>query len=281
MEDDMDGYLAKPSWTPPLEVPEPGELDSLADSLSIESSMSEQPRRESASQIDEFFTAAVRRRSSFMAILTALRGMEEDELLVKPEPAGGADQPAVTADEVMALLQYDRALSGGCAPSAKDEASRGPQLPGAFPSPPPPPQTLPSPPMPPTSEGYPGRYCLPPTPPMSDSGSPPPPPPPPYGRGPPPVWMAQQLLGDPRHLMGDPRHLMGDPRHLMGDPRHLMGDLRQQPESPSAERRRYNRRNNPELEKRRVHRCHFVGKWRTDRAGTATAVARRAVGFTG
>ncbi|KAF0307050.1 DnaJ subfamily B member 13 [Amphibalanus amphitrite] len=203
MEDDMDGYLTKPGWSAPLEVPEPGELDSLVSSLPVESAVSDQPRRESASQIDEFFTAAVRRRSSYMAILSALRGMEEDELASKPEEGCSAQLPPAA----------DAALT-------------------ALPPGPAPLQTVPAPAAP---QWFSGRYCLPPTPPMSESGSPPPPP---YCRGPPPAWMAQQL---------------------MCDRRQLLGELRQRAESPSAERRRYNRRNNPELEKRRVHRCHFVG----------------------
>ncbi|XP_037087704.1 uncharacterized protein LOC119108225 [Pollicipes pollicipes] len=142
--DDMTAYLSKPSWPPPMEPPEPGDLDSLPDTL-LDETMSEQPRRESASQIDEFFSAAVRRRSSYLAILTALHAREDDDVFQKTD----LENESPSAEDVLALLQYERTLSVPTLKGDQPTQGRGPGCGFANFAPPvlPPPPPLPPPPQ--------------------------------------------------------------------------------------------------------------------------------------
>ncbi|KAF0297356.1 Dendritic arbor reduction protein 1 [Amphibalanus amphitrite] len=267
--DEMSTVLQK-SWGPPrLDPPEGTDMDTLPDNYM---EMADQPRRESASQIDEFFTSAARRRSSFTAILSALHGRDEDDVFVKPEPEPEPEpEPAPLAGlpPVQAPLPplYPSALPP---PEPRFEFT----APAAPPPHPPPPHIkcepgvyrMPSGFGAPPTQGYhpagygggppyPLRCYLPPTPPHSDPGSASPEqlaaagrrtPPPPYRR-----HVGWPPAPTPHH----------HPLAAAVDGRHLSAPTAATSIAPpqATEPRRYNRRNNPELEKRRIHRCHFTG----------------------
>ena len=280
----MSAALQK-SWGPPrLEPPEPAELDPLPDHYM---ELADQPRRESASQIDEFFTSAARRRSSFTAILSALHGRDEDDVFVKPEPEPEPEpeQAPLAGLPPVQLPPLPPLYPSPLPPEPRFEFT----APAAPPPPPPHPHIKCEPGVyrmptagfapPPTPQGYPAGYggstpypslrCyLPPTPPHSDPGSASPEQLAAAGRRtPPPPYRRHVGWPTPHHPLAG----AADGRHLAAA---AAAASAAQSTPQTTEPRRYNRRNNPELEKRRIHRCHFTGETPFRRPGTETGRVR-------
>ncbi|XP_045620401.1 Krueppel-like factor 5 isoform X2 [Procambarus clarkii] len=281
-----------------------------------------QPRRDSASQIDEFFEGEVdlttggwvagRRvaggATTYVSSVSH-RDAHDEDVFIKPEPMTSVDSSKLTMwEDVTTSIQHlDPELHdshggllgspGGLlgSPGGLLGSSRGvyahnatikleepslsqchlsAELPKLLSTPSPPPLIMPprltqsSTPTsthpafryPSTSTlGTPSRLYMPPTPPASDHGSPADPhfrrtPPPPYivpasptssgGVGGSPVCTTS--MGGGGRSMGGGSAIMPSAPSL---PSSLLGD-------PGV---KYSRRNNPELEKRRIHHCDFAG----------------------
>ncbi|KAG7178052.1 Dendritic arbor reduction protein 1-like [Homarus americanus] len=284
------------------------ELDKYLPSLPEQSV---QPRRDSASQIDEFFEGEVdpntvgwvggRRGATTTTYVSPVsRDPHDEDVFIKPEPIP-VDSKLTMWEDVTSSIRHldpeaqDSSLGGhlgGMSARGYHHISQphtnthvkleeptltqchlSGELPKLLstPSPPPPlimPPRLPSLSSTPTSAhpafrfpstlGQPTRLCMPPTPPASDHGSPADlhfrrTPPPPYVVPPSPtssagvggIAVCTTSMGGGRSMGGQPLMLSSPslPSTLLNDSGMV----------------KYSRRNNPELEKRRIHHCDFPG----------------------
>lgn len=269
-----------------------------------------QPRRDSASQIDEFFEGEVdpntggwvggRRGANTYVSPVSLRDAHDEEVFIKPEPIS-VDSSKLTlwADVTSSLRHLDpesqdthaqlTSMSGGrsyethvnAAPIKLEEptltqCSLSAELPKLLSTPSPPlilPPRLPVTPTPtPTTThpafrfpststmGPPTRLYMPPTPPASDHGSPADPH---FRRTPPPPYMVPPSPTSNAAVSGSPvctTSMGGGGRGVGGPP--IMVSSPTLPSTLLSEGGvvKYSRRNNPELEKRRIHHCDFPGK---------------------
>ncbi|XP_071536946.1 Krueppel-like factor 5 [Panulirus ornatus] len=262
-----------------------------------------QPRRDSASQIDEFFEGEVdpntggwvagRRGANTYVSPVSLRDNHDEEVFIKPEPVSVDSKLTLWTDVSSSLRHLDpeshdahaqlTSMSGGrsyethvnAAPIKLEEPTLTQLL--STPSPPlilPPRMPVTSTPTPtstPTNThpafrfpststmGPPARVYMPPTPPASDHGSPADPhfrrtPPPPYVVPPSPTSNAV-VSGSPvcTTSLGGGGRGVGAPPIMVTSP-SLPSTLLNEGGVV-----KYSRRNNPELEKRRIHHCDFPG----------------------
>ncbi|XP_042888711.1 dendritic arbor reduction protein 1-like [Penaeus japonicus] len=272
--------------------------------------VSVQPRRDSASQIDEFFEGEVdpstggwvgRRGGTTYVSPVSLRDAHEEDVFIKPEPIP-VDSSKFSMWEDMAssirhldpespesntsfILPAPRSYApahmhphhGAAHIKLEDttltQCHLSAELPKLLstPSPPPPPLVLAHNRLPgattptPThtafrfSSGSPlgPRSCMPPTPPASDHGSPADHH---FRRTPPPPYVVPASSTPSPGVSGNAvcTTSMGGGRIVGGPP--VMVSTPSLPSSLLTEGTvKYSRRNNPELEKRRIHHCDFPG----------------------
>ncbi|KAK4287930.1 hypothetical protein Pmani_039014 [Petrolisthes manimaculis] len=266
-----------------------------------------QPRRDSASRIDEFFEEEVeptlggwvsgRQGGNTYVSPVSLRDAHDEDVFIKPEPLPTEPRLAMWDDGTLPLRNLDSevhdplgGMAGGSCHNIKLEEPHlslqchlGGEIPKLISTPSPPPLTLimpsrfPQSPTPTTTSTpthpafrYPStsggtmgsggpRLCMPPTPPASDHGSPADLH---YRRTPPPPYMVPNSPTSSASIMCGSSSMCGG----SGGRRGSIGGtpvLAPSPSLPSTLQPdtsiKYSRRNNPELEKRRIHHCDFPG----------------------
>lgn len=278
-----------------------------------------QPRRDSASRIDEFFEGEGEptpglwgggRQGGNTYVSPVIRQDTHDEdVFIKPEPLPTDPRLAMWEDGTLPLRNLESDLQDpyGCmagssyqSPKLEDpqlnlHCTLGGELPKLLSTPSPPPLTppimpsrFPQPVTPTTTTTptlththpafrYPSnisgtlgsvekRLCMPPTPPASDHGSPADlhyrrTPPPPYmvPPSPSPTPTSTASIMNSKNSLGGgsgaSRGCVGGAPVLAQSPSSLPSTL--QPDTGG----KYSRRNNPELEKRRIHHCDFPGEY--------------------